>query len=80
LKTAKESFFYDLFELALSTGMRSGELRGLSLSEVDFDNKVLHIRHSLNYVNNGYDLDLPKTSSSHRDIPMLDNVLLLIKA
>jgi Site-specific recombinase XerD len=79
LDYAKDSYLYELFEIALSTGMRSGELRGLCWSDIDFENRVIHVRHSLNYVNNDYDLDLPKTSTSVRDIPMLDNVFNLFK-
>jgi len=79
LEYAKDSYLYELFELALSTGMRSGELRGLRWSDIDFDSRIIYIKHSLNYVGNKYDLDLPKTTSSTRDIPMLDNVFSILK-
>lgn len=79
LENSRDSYLYELFEIALSTGMRSGELRGLSWSDIDYKSRMIHINHSLNYVNNIYDLDLPKTSSSKREIPMLDNVYNLLK-
>lgn len=79
LEYAKDSYIHDMFELALSTGMRSGELRGLEWKNVDLKNKVIHVYRTLVYVNNDYHLDTPKTASSRRDIPMLDNVVTLLK-
>lgn len=76
---AKNSNLYELIEVALSTGMRSGELRGLCWSDIDFKNKTLHIKHSLNYYGNEHVLGLPKTKTSIRDIPMLDNVERILK-
>ncbi|MCI8270655.1 MAG: tyrosine-type recombinase/integrase [Lachnospiraceae bacterium] len=62
------------FELALSTGMRSGEIRGLEWKDIDFQNKIIHVRGTL--VQNKYRFykDSLKTQSSYRDIPMLDNI------
>ncbi len=74
LKYVKDSYLADICELALSTGMRSGELRGLRWQDIDFKNKLIHVNHSLNFNNNEYYLDTPKTATSKRDIPMLDNV------
>jgi integrase len=79
LEYSKDSYLHDMFELALATGMRSGELRGLEWKNVDFANKVIHVYRTLVYVNNDYHLDTPKTASSRRDIPMLDNVVALLK-
>jgi len=79
LEYAKDSYLHNMFELALSTGMRSGELRGLEWKNVDINNKVIHVYRTLVYVNNDYHLDTPKTASSRRDIPMLDNVVVLLK-
>lgn len=79
LKTAKGTRYYPLYELALSTGMRSGEIRGLKWSDVNFNEKIIHISSTLAYSNGTYYLDSPKTLSSERDIPMLDNVYALLK-
>lgn len=78
MKYAKESKLYDIFELALSTGMRSGELRGLEWSDIDFKNKIIHITGTLVDYNKTFKKDSPKTPSSKRDIPMLDNVYQLL--
>lgn len=79
LDYARDSKYYLLMELALATGMRSGEIRGLQWNDVDFNNKVIHIRSALVYVDGVFWLDSPKTESSIRDIPMLKNVQHLLK-
>lgn len=82
LEYAKESIYYDAYVTALATGMRNGELRALRWEDLDFENKIIHVRKTLIYIpkrKEKYKLDLPKTSSSVRDIPMLDNISKLLK-
>ena len=58
--------------------MRIGELTGLQWDDIDFENKEIHIRHSMQtaYLNSKKILNMttPKTSNSIRDIPMFDGV------
>ena len=49
LESAKKSSYYNLFVLALETGMRVGELCGLMLEDIDFKKRVLYVRHTLCY-------------------------------
>lgn len=52
-----------------NTGMRVGEALALRWEDVDFDNKIIHIKHTL--IHKGvkeYQLTAPKTPSSIRDI------------
>ena len=79
LKFAQNTIYYPIYEMALSTGMRSGELRGLCWTDVDFINRQIHIVHALVYINGKHYMDSPKTISSVRDIPMLENVYQLLK-
>lgn len=79
LKYSEGSYLFDLFKTGLSTGMRSGELRGLEWKHVDFKKKIIHITKTLVYYNNEYLLESPKTKSSKRDIPMLDSICVLLK-
>ncbi len=78
LEYTKESNCHDIFLLGLCTGLRSGELRGLEWSNIDFTNKVIHITGTLVYYKE-YFKDTPKTPTSKRDIPMLDSVYNLLK-
>ena len=52
LEEAKGSYYYNLYVVALETGMRIGELTGLQWEDVDFGNKVIHVIQSMTYFSN----------------------------
>lgn len=80
MECLKESYMKDFFSLALMTGMRNGELRGLQWSDVDFKNRIIHVNHTLIYTKDkGHFLDEPKTKCSKRDIPMIDQCYELLR-
>lgn len=80
LKYAENSYLHDFFALALMTGMRNGELRGLQWNDIDFKNEIIHVNHTLIYSEErGFLLDDPKTKTSKRDIPMMDKIYELLK-
>ena len=63
--------------IALHTGMRIGEICALMWEDVDFENDVIHIRHTVARVKstNKFSktkliIDSPRTISSKRDIPI----------
>ena len=71
----KTGTLYPFFILALNTGMRMGEVLGLTWDCVDFEKNVIHVRHTLCYLPNDgitgkYELHKPKTEAGKRDIPM----------
>lgn len=76
MKYAKQSYLYNLFEVMLRTGMRSGEIRGLIYGlDIDKKNKVIHIQRTLKYESGmGFFTDTPKTKSSEREIPLTKEV------
>lgn len=80
IEYAKDSPYYDLYVVALNTGMRLGELRGLMWRDIDFTAKLIHVERTMRYFHGkGTMLDEPKTQSSRRDIPMLDEVYITLK-
>ena len=83
LEHAQGSIYYGLYIAALGTGMRSGELRALQWNDIDFEKKRIFVNGTLKYIAKGgeekYRIDTPKTESSRREIPMLDNVYLILK-
>lgn len=83
LNIAKHRYYSEVYQILLSTGMRIGELTGLQWDDIDFENKEIHIRHSMQsaYLNGKKILNMttPKTSNSIRDIPMFDGVEQLFK-
>ena len=81
MEYAKESYLYNLFAVMLRTGIRSGEIRGLKYTDIDKKKGVIHITRTLKYIEGvGYLEDTPKTLTSTRDIPLLDDTLQLLEA
>ena len=68
---AKDTFYYNLYVVAIDTGMRIGELMGLQWSDVDFEKKVVHVRRSL-----WHDT---KTHNSKRTIPLTTRAMEALK-
>lgn len=64
--------------VALGTGMRIGEILGLTWDCIDFDNGMIHVDKTLCYLpNNGvaiYEFHRPKTKAGKRNIPMTKDV------
>ena len=78
LKEIENSLYKEMYYVMLGTGMRIGEVGGLSWSDVDFKNEVIHITKSLCCQYEGgvktQKLTLPKTVNSVRDIPFMGEV------
>lgn len=69
---ARNSFYYNVFDLMINTGMRVGEVGALSWFDVDEKAGVIHVRRTVTRTeNNAYIIgDSPKTSAGYRDIPL----------
>jgi integrase len=78
LKAAREDRFHALYVLAVSTGLRQGELLGLQWDDVDLAGALLHVRNSLHEVSGRLWLDEPKTPKAKRpvDLPKIAVVAL----
>lgn len=80
LHTERWQYYEPLFIFMLGTGVRIGEALGLQWSDVDFENREVHINHTLVYTKNReynehqFSLQSPKTATSKRAIPMNDDV------
>ena len=81
LKTnAKYKHWYPVFATMLGTGMRVGEIVGLRWCDVDFENNLIDVNHTLVYYNKGdnngcsFAINTPKTKAGSRTIPMLETV------
>lgn len=76
LEVAKENVNYNHFLFILQTGARSSELRGLKWGDIDFQNRIIHIRRNATHdsTNNRFIVGELKTSSGQRDIPMTQTV------
>ena len=65
--------------LALSTGMREGEICGLRWSDVSFRTNTLWVRRSIARDNGSYYVKQPKTRGSIRDIPLTSKAVEWLK-
>ena len=76
LAEAEKTFYYNLFIVALETGMRIGELSGLQWEDIDYKKKLIHVKHSMTYFSKDgkyvFELHPTKTNKGLRDIPLTD--------
>ena len=84
LKESESTFYYNLFVFALETGMRVGELTGLQWKDVDFQSKIVHVKHSMTYFSNAegkyvFELHPAKTHTGLRDIPLTKKAVIALK-
>ena len=81
LVTAQRSHNYNQYALILETGLRTGEMIGLTWDAIDFEkrtltvNKTLEYRHASQYWRAGP----PKTQQSYRTIPLTDRAYEILK-
>ena len=73
------SSFNTIILVLLYTGMRAGECLGLQWDDIDFEQKKLHIRHTLTDVGGRHFLTSPKSATSIRDLYMNERLISLLK-
>lgn len=77
LKEVEHTWYKEMFNIILNTGMRIGEVGGLKWCDVDFKNKCINVNRSLHC---SYEkgvkrmvMTSPKTQNSYRKIPFMGN-------
>ena len=77
----RESYYYNLFEVMIKTGMRIGEVTALYLSDIDRKNGFIHVWKTISRDEAGAYIvsEFTKTESGTRDIPLTDEVYNIIK-
>lgn len=74
--------------ISLNTGLRIGEVCALTWNDIDLANRVIHVRHTVARAKSFDDVtnkkfvlfvDTPKTKASVRDIPVTNNLYLVLK-
>lgn len=82
LEVAQRSHNYNQYALILETGLRTGEMIGLTWDAIDFEkrtltvNKTLEFRHAQKYWRAGP----PKTQQSYRTIPLTNRAYDILKS
>lgn len=85
LEHAKGRICEQQVRVALGTGMRAGELQGLTWDDIDFDKREIHVNKTLVYIRDResgkyyFKFQSPKTKSGTRTIPMQDDVYNALK-
>lgn len=75
LDHTKESRFWCVYVIALTLGLREGEILGLQWVDVDFKAKTLHVRRNLSEVRGHFTWQDPKTAAGTRAVTMTRSVI-----
>lgn len=73
---SKNTFYENLFNVAVNTGLRPGELFALNISDIDFENGYIDVNKTLVYqkyltdTRKEFHIEPPKTKQSYRKVPM----------
>ena len=82
---SKGTFYDNLFVVAVSTGLRPGELCALTIEDINFADDLIHVDKTLVYQKfegdekKTFHVDAPKTKSSKRDVPINQQCRLALK-
>lgn len=79
LSYLRDHRLYPFYSIALSTGMRRGELLGLRWQDIDWDNQRLAISQTLVVVNGRLQLSKGKTRGSHGVIALSDAEITILR-
>lgn len=64
---------HDEILILLKTGLRISEFGGLTLSDLDFEKRLIHVDHQLlRDTEIGYYIETPKTKNGKRQVPMVE--------
>lgn len=75
MEESKTSVYYELFALALCSGMRFGELTALTWADIDNKENCIHVTKTMTWSAEGKQtIGTPKSSTSERNIPITPNI------
>src|SRR5208282_2900462 len=79
LDTAKGSRFEAIFTLALTLGMRRGEILGLRWADVDFEQGIVRISQAVQRLSTGLTITEVKTERSRRVLAMPESIARVLR-
>ena len=81
LETARRSHNYNQYALILETGLRTGEMIGLTWDAIDFERRTLTVNKTLEFrhAQKVWRASPPKTQQSYRTIPLTDKAYDILK-
>jgi len=69
-----------LYEVAVHTGLRQGELLGLKWADIDLATSRLSVRRALKVTDHGLDFGPPKNNASRRSVPLSKTAVAALRA
>ncbi len=80
LEAVKDYRWYPIYLLAITTGMREGELLGLHWEDVDLKNGQIHVQHQVQFISGqGLIITEPKTDGSRRTIDLSQTAIQVLE-
>ena len=79
LNAAKDDRYYIAFLLAITTGLRKGEILGLRWIDVDFASKLITVRQNLSFVHGQFYFLEPKTAHGRRAVALSDPIIVALQ-
>ncbi|MDI9261270.1 site-specific integrase [Alicyclobacillus sendaiensis] len=79
LLAARNDRYYIAFLLAITTGMRKGEILGLRWIDIDFASKLITVRQNLSFVHGQIYFLEPKTARGRRAVALSDPIIEALK-
>ena len=81
LETARRSHNYNQYALIFETGLRTGEMIGLTWDAIDFERRTLTVNKTLEFRHGqkAWRAGPPKTQQSYRTIPLTDKAYDILK-
>ncbi len=73
--------YYEVFYILFHTGLRISEFCGLTIKDLDMENRIINIDHQLQRLSDGsYVVESTKTNAGTRKIPMTEDVYMMFLA
>lgn len=79
LEAAREDRLEALYVLAVTTGMREGELLALRWRDVDLEGRTVAVRSTLQWTPDGFELAETKTATSRRQVAVTDAAIAALR-
>jgi integrase len=80
LASCRKDRMYPILALAVSCGLREGEVLGIFYEDIDWKNNTIHIQHAVQYlIGKGLIITEPKTDKARRTIAVPDFVMVALK-
>lgn len=81
----RNTFYDNLFNVAVNTGLRPGELFALQISDIDLENRFIDVNKTLVYQKyledskKTFHIEPPKTKQSYRKVPINSTCMMYLK-